>query len=1417
MEISTNENNIKSQQRSTMVLLGILSIVFMCFFLEPVSSLRFPHLDAFDAVSTEDVHVEISEHFLSSNRERRSSLPFPEKIKLQLRSKRFSPIITLQKNFNARTWIPIRYHNNDTYLNEPNYGSEPYQAYMDKIYDASALVTRTNGRLEVMMEFYIDGRQFFVVTKLDPSNTEDIIHTLVEPRNLFSRENDYKREDEGEDPPIDHERLKRETTPVSTVNKIELLIFVDFSLFKFWKELTPKNGTNKEQVALRMIEQYYAFMGSAVNQRYQNINDSTLNIQVEVVGIIIAENEAGSPWTEKNSNRIDANQTLVEFGNYIKANRKSLIGHDHAVLLTRYDIIVSGNPNAAGFAFLSTLCRDNSVSVVEDQFNFVSLTVITHEIGHSLSATHDGTGVNTCNGSLGYIMATVNSPTTGSMAYNQWLFSDCSKIEFQNYIQKLDETSSNCMKWVDDLNHNNYTIILPGTQYTADKQCIIMRDEKDSYMCRTSYNFEGVFDYSSICTGMLCKVSSSSTCSMALPADGTPCGSKKWCINGRCVQSDSVPSTCIHGDQINEVYNGMGCSAFVLPSRYNCKDPIVREVCCMSCQICLPGSYQPSVSSALCMPCPVGSYQTLSNSTACIPCSPGTYQNQTGSSSPCILCQAGTFQNLTGQVNCVSCPVGYYQPSQGSPTCLLCNAGSYQPQTGASSCTPCQVGSYQNFKGQGSCTICPTGRTTDTTGSTSVDNCYPVCLAGSYRPFGVSYCMTCTAGMYQPATGQKSCLPCQPGTYQNLTGQTSCKFCAVGTNQTSSGSTSCTPCKQGYYQPNEMSPVCIACSAGWYQPSIGASSCNQCEIGSYQRLQGQGSCIKCPTGKTTDATGSTSGDNCYSVVRFIGILKINRNYKPTYENKSSTDFKNLEQELTKELDKACRNGTLRSFCKYSKLTSTRNGSIVAETELGYLANPLVTEISVTSSMMEALSQSSSSIAQAINTSFTTFSQLSACSAGSYRSPAVSECVACATGMFQPESGQISCVPCQPGTYQNLTGQTSCKSCIVGTYQANEKSQVCIACSAGWYQPSPGASSCNQCEIGSYQSLQGQNSCIKCPANKTTDATGSTSVDNCYSVARFVGTLKINRDYKATYGDKSSTDFKNLEQELTTEMDKVCRNGSLKNFCKYSKLINTRNGSIVAETELGYQANPLVTEISVTSSMMKALSQSSSSIAQAINTSFTAFSQLSDSTTTTTSTTKAPISTPSFIMGNEKRLPEWVIPVAASIGGALILGVVIAMCCSSCRKEKETKEDIDYHHTEFNKTYASALFEQRYIKGKPDTEQHKGKKHLDTRGGLSRGDERSKRTSSDDKYSSDFITQDPYSAPHKERNNRRHSHYNHQSKQLVTNSEAPFYISGKNDIMNKIMIDSENEYRLHSPRHHKKHHVHGHRQMDEYDW
>lgn len=52
------------------------------------------------------------------------------------------------------------------------------------------------------------------------------------------------------------------------------------------------------------------------------------------------------------------------------------------LFLYRYDLTSDGSSSNAGLAYLSEMCADNSVSVVEDHFDFRVLTTAAHELGH---------------------------------------------------------------------------------------------------------------------------------------------------------------------------------------------------------------------------------------------------------------------------------------------------------------------------------------------------------------------------------------------------------------------------------------------------------------------------------------------------------------------------------------------------------------------------------------------------------------------------------------------------------------------------------------------------------------------------------------------------------------------------------------------------------------------------------------------------------------------------------------------------------------------------------------------------------------------------------------------------------------------------------------------------------------------------
>lgn len=52
------------------------------------------------------------------------------------------------------------------------------------------------------------------------------------------------------------------------------------------------------------------------------------------------------------------------------------------LLTIRYDLKSQGSSSNKGLAWVAVLCESQSVSIVEDDFDFVILTVAAHELGH---------------------------------------------------------------------------------------------------------------------------------------------------------------------------------------------------------------------------------------------------------------------------------------------------------------------------------------------------------------------------------------------------------------------------------------------------------------------------------------------------------------------------------------------------------------------------------------------------------------------------------------------------------------------------------------------------------------------------------------------------------------------------------------------------------------------------------------------------------------------------------------------------------------------------------------------------------------------------------------------------------------------------------------------------------------------------
>ncbi|XP_063412867.1 A disintegrin and metalloproteinase with thrombospondin motifs 3-like [Mytilus trossulus] len=507
--------------------------------------------------------------------------------------------LALQRNDRLNTHVPTLSLRDQLMKNENDEETEEHVFYQEIENGGSFLVHFNKDRTETMYGIFQSNGSEFVLHSNDTDKT-------TSHKNGFRKFQIKKAESIG----VNDETLYLDTKLKSSIENqkssgsrrrkrasgtydIELLIVVDYAIYQRWygKSL-GSTVSQRDQNAVASIRQYYAFVINGMDAMYKNLQTSSFTINILFSGIIIAKTASDAPWTETikitgvTPNQVDASQMLNLFSSWVKS-QSSIPGHDHAMLFTGYEMIKDGSASIAGLAFTGALCQANSQSIVEDKFNFGILTVAAHELGHSLSALHDGTS-NLCRASDSFIMTAVSQPQSNSLtASNPWKFSTCSTAYFNTYIDFLTTNNIQCMTTLDP-NYNSNALYpernnLPGQIYNADQQCEHMVGT-GSVMCRQQYSG----DFSSICSVLWCStLNNPSQCQSYTAGDGTLCGNKKWCRTGVCTSSSSAPSgsdTCLYGDQVGVIFgNGWTCQDMIVQGPNNCAQTQIQSSCCASC------------------------------------------------------------------------------------------------------------------------------------------------------------------------------------------------------------------------------------------------------------------------------------------------------------------------------------------------------------------------------------------------------------------------------------------------------------------------------------------------------------------------------------------------------------------------------------------------------------------------------------------------------------------------------------------------------------------------------------------------------------------------------------------------------------------------------------------------------------------
>ncbi|XP_078322854.1 A disintegrin and metalloproteinase with thrombospondin motifs 6-like [Crassostrea virginica] len=373
--------------------------------------------------------------------------------------------------------------------------------------------------------------------------------------------------------------------------KIEMLLITDYAIYNYWYSQSKASTTaEKDMDAKFNIRQYYAWVINGMDVRYKNIQTAEYKISIVYAGIYIADTAAKSGFTEyfKDSSSprpgVDSSAALTNGTNWIQST-SGLPAHDHAMMFTRYDLTSDGSSSNKGLAYLSVLCKPNSASIVEDDFDFVILTVAAHELGHSLGAMHDEYD-NKCFKSDAYIMA----PSAGvPVNTNPWKFSPCSINEFTTYINSLNKEGRNCMTSLsptfDPTALNQFTN-LPGQVYDVDGLCKQIHGNGSSF-CRFPYKG----DYSSLCLSVYCwKTDGSGKCVGSSGVDGLQCGNKKLCSSGVCTYDVCAPhadESCLFGDDpsfVLKYVSGASKTCADVPSSPSmCYNEDAKSACCKTC------------------------------------------------------------------------------------------------------------------------------------------------------------------------------------------------------------------------------------------------------------------------------------------------------------------------------------------------------------------------------------------------------------------------------------------------------------------------------------------------------------------------------------------------------------------------------------------------------------------------------------------------------------------------------------------------------------------------------------------------------------------------------------------------------------------------------------------------------------------
>ncbi|XP_026825509.1 A disintegrin and metalloproteinase with thrombospondin motifs 7 [Ooceraea biroi] len=297
---------------------------------------------------------------------------------------------------------------------------------------------------------------------------------------------------------------------------VELLVVLDKTLLNHHREFDIEN-----------------YVLTLFNIAAGLFHDASLGMHVQLTIVRIIRLEVEEDEMNLSINR-DADTTLRHFQEWQRTMNPGddthPNHHDCAILISKLDICVSRS--LCGFTGTSTIagtCDPLRGAVIVRDAGLPTGYHIAHQIGHTLGMSHDVARENGCPGIVHhgdeYVEVTVMHP--GDM-YITKKWSECSRRYLSSYIE---QGLAFCLEDEPQDHHFPAIEMLPGVMYNGDDQCRL-RYRPDARQC----------DMGITCEALRCAIPGRGCVSERKPpAEGTPCGEKRWCYQMKCLMIGERP------------------------------------------------------------------------------------------------------------------------------------------------------------------------------------------------------------------------------------------------------------------------------------------------------------------------------------------------------------------------------------------------------------------------------------------------------------------------------------------------------------------------------------------------------------------------------------------------------------------------------------------------------------------------------------------------------------------------------------------------------------------------------------------------------------------------------------------------------------------------------------------------------------